>query len=302
MQAILDHLTAILVGATLLGAMLFIQLRQQQASIETVTRDRAAGQTSSFFDSIERETENTRTRDQSVARLGYYVMDVQGTDDRTDRFTFSTFEPVGPTGRVSSVSYVLVPTGQTIRVGRALRNAFNIERWTNRADATGVVPDTYTREGLVATNIVGFKVRAYDKDGDRVTWASTSAGYGRPGATSRDNDPVRFEIEVEGAAEGPRQLSGDQLATSELGLSRVSHSIRPVNSGATGSGTPLPSAPPARNVPLLPNEPTPPAPPPPTSTVPSPSPTPTPTPTPTPSPSPAPSPPPRPTPPAGVEV
>lgn len=304
MQAIFDHLTAILVGATLLGAMLFIQLRQQQSSIETVARDRAQTQTFSFFDTIERELENARTRSQSVSNLGFYVMEIEGTETRTDRFTFTTFEPVGSSGRLASVSYRLVPTGESIRVGTALRLSYNLERWANRVDPTSGAPqDDYVLEGLAATGIVGFTVRAFDKDGNRVTWASTSAGYGRPGSTWSGRDPVRFEVEVEGAAEGPRQLAGDQLATSEQTLVRVAHSVRPMNSGASGSSVvPGPSVP-ARHIPLLPGEPEPPEPPPAT-----PSPTPTPTPRPTPSPTPGttpapePEPPTRPAPPAGYEV
>ncbi|MEM6326755.1 MAG: hypothetical protein AAF791_06500, partial [Bacteroidota bacterium] len=285
MQAILDHLTAILVGATLLGAMLFIQMRQQQSSIETVVRDRAFSQTISFFDTIEREVENARTRDQSVAGLGYYVVNVDGTPDRTDRFTFTTFEPGASGGGITSVSYVLVATAETVRVGPTLYPVYNLERWTNRVAASGSAPGTYTREGIVATDIVRFVVRAYKEDGNQMTWASTNAGYGRPGATWAGDDPVRYEIEVEGAVEGPKQLAGDQVATSEQGLARVAHSIRPVNSGATGSIAPPSGAPSARDVPLLPGEPAPPpAPPPAPAPSPSPSPAPTLPPVPTPSP------------------
>ncbi|MEM1056800.1 MAG: hypothetical protein AAGI52_14855 [Bacteroidota bacterium] len=306
MQAILDHLTAILVGATLLGAMMFIQFRQQQSSIETVARDRVHEQTTSFFDTIEREVENARTRPQSVTGLGYYVMEIQGNDDRTDRFTFTTFEPTGTNGQLASVSYVLVPTGETVRVGTALRNTYDLERWSNRLPASGPAPNDYTREGIVATDLVTFRVRAFDKDGSRVTWAGTNGGYARPGATASALDPVRFEIEVEGATEGPRQLTGDQLATSEQTLARVAHSIRPINASATGSLVSGPTAS-ARDLPLLPGEPAPPPPPPPTpSPTPSPNPSPqqppTPAPSPSPNPGPAPGPPPRPAAPPGYEV
>ena len=310
MQAILDHLTAILVGATLLGAMLFIQMRQQQSAIETTVHGRAQEHAGAFFDISQREMENARTRTQSVAGLGYYVMAIDGSPTRTDRFTFVTSEPPPPgsaptvTNTLKAVSYRLQPTGNTVRVGTVDRPTYRVERWTNQvASPSTTAPDDFTLAGVMATDVVSFIVRAFDDDGDPVTWAGTSAGYGRPGATSSSDDPVRFEIEIETAARGPEQRAGDQAATSQQNLVSLSQSIRPVNVGASGSSTvPGPSAT-GRNIPLLPGEPAPPAPPPPSPTpTPSPAPTPTPTPSPSPSPAPAPPPPPRPTPPPGTDI
>lgn len=310
MQAILDHLTAILVGATLLGALVFIQMRQQQSAIETTVHGRAQEHAGSFFDVSQREMENARTRTQSIAGLGYYVMEIDGSPTRTDRFTFVTSEPPPPgsaptvTNTIKAVSYRLQPTGNTVRVGTVDRPTYRVERWTNQVAGT-TAPDDFTLAGVMATDVVSFVIRAFDKDEQPVTWASTSAGYGRPSSTSSSDDPVRFEIEIETAARGPEQRTGDQAATSQQNLVSLSQSIRPVNVGASGSSTVTgPTAPP-RELPLLPGEPTPPTPPPPPPPSPTPTPTPpTPTPTPSPSPPPAPppAPPPRPTPPPGTDI
>ena len=270
MQSIFDHLTAILVGATLLGALLFVQMRQQQSAVETAVRDRAQAHASTFFDVAQREVENARTRAQAVRGLGYYVTEVQGTADRTDRFTFVTQEPPPPGtsggGRMVAVSYRLVATGETVRVGQAVRPTYRIERWTNAAtpDASGTptAAADFTRVGPVATDVVSFVVRAYDEGGALVTWAGSGAGYGRPGSTSSSDDPVRFEIEVESASVGPERLAGDQTATTEGNLVRLAKSVRPVNVGAEGSSTVGGTAAAARNIPLLPGEPAPPSPPP----------------------------------------
>ncbi|MEL6616627.1 MAG: hypothetical protein AAFQ43_12870 [Bacteroidota bacterium] len=315
MQAIFDHLTAILVGATLLGALVFIQMRQQQSAIETTVQGRAQEHAGSFFDIAQREIENARTRDQSVRGLGYYVVEISGSPARTDRFTFVTSEPPPPgsaptvTNTIKAVSYRLQATGNTVRVGTVDRPTYRVERWANQvASGTTAAPDDFTLAGVMATDVVSFVIRAFNSDGNQVTWASTSAGYGRPSSTSSSNDPVRYEIEIETAASGPDRRASDQASTSQQNLVSVSQSIRPVNVGARGSSTvPGPPAD-SRNIPLLPGEPTPPSPPPPPPPSPTPQPSPTPPPTPIPSPSPSPSPapppapPPRPTPPPGTDI
>ncbi len=269
MQAIFDHLTAILVGATLLGTLIFVQVRQQQAAIDTTVNGRAQEHAGSFFEVAQREIENARTRPQAVAGLGYYVMNIEGTPTQTNRFTFVTSEPA-PAGSpaasssIKTVSYVLKPTGDAIRVGTVDRPTFDVERWSNELDpSTGAAPGTFSLSGLMATDVVGFVVRAYNRSNEQITRAGTSAGYGRPHATNQYNDPVRFEVEIETAARGPEFRAADQRSTSDQNLVRVAHSIRPVNVGATGSSTVAGPAASARDIPLLPGEPAPPAPPPP---------------------------------------
>ena len=277
MQAILDNLTAILVGATLLGALVFVQTRQQQSAIETTLRDRAQERTSSAYEVMQRELENARARKQAVSGLGYYVAEARGTADRTDRLTFVTQEPGtgGGAGRMVAVSYRLVPTGETIRVGETLRPAYDIERWTNAVASGGTTaPAGFTRAGVVATDVVSFLVRPYDASGTLVTWSGTDAGYGRDGATGTNRDPVRYDIAIEGATRGPERKAGDQRAVSTSNLVRFQKSVRPVNAGARGDTPVTGSGATMRVVPMLPGEPAPPSPPPappssPPSTIPS---------------------------------
>ncbi len=70
-----DHLIAVVVGATLLGALLFVQQRSQQTSIETTIRHRTETQTSSFLNTLSRDLENARTSRQITTGLGTWVPD-----------------------------------------------------------------------------------------------------------------------------------------------------------------------------------------------------------------------------------
>ena len=138
---------------------------------------------------------------------------------------------------METVSYRLRPTGSTIRVGTADKPTYRVERWTNRLASGPLAPDGFALSGVVANDVTSFVVRAFDTRGNRVTWAGTSGGYGRPSSTNPSNDPVRFEIEIESGARGPARRAGDQVATTEQNVVRAAQSIRPVNAGATGSST-----------------------------------------------------------------
>lgn len=307
MHAIFDHLTAVIVGAVLIGAMLFIQTRHRQHALQAAVRHQAQTSATGFFGIAEREVENARTRDQAVHGLGYYAVDIAGSADRTDRLTLVTTQRDAATGTAFplGVSYRLVATGETVRVGDADRPTYRVERYEDRIGGGGA----FALTGVVAENVVSFRARAFDAAGAPVTRAGTSGGYGRSGwNTSRDDDPVRFELELETATPLPARVSQDQASTTHANLSRRTRSIRLANANATGPGTTGVSAVTARDVPLLPGEATPPPPPPPSPPSPSipspPSPPPTTT-TPSPppsSPAPAPAPPTRPAPPPGRQI
>ena len=259
MHAIFDHIYAVLIGATMLVALLFVQFRQQQNAAATVLRHQAAQQASTFSETAEREVENIRSRDHAVYGAGYYVSEVTGTSDRTDRFSFVTLvaDSLGGTQRIVGVSYRLVPTGETVRVGAADRPTYRVERWENRSPAAVVGPDAYTLSGVIAENVTSFRVRALNSSGTPVAWAGTAAGWGRSGSewgTSASNDPVQYSIEIEGATALPAQVASDQASTSSANLVRKAFTVRPVSRGA--SGTPPPSIPwvAPRPIPMGPGE------------------------------------------------
>src|SRR5919206_5125479 len=70
MSAILDHLTAILVGATLLAAAIYVQQRERQQAVEAAVHGNVQGQTVAFVGTLERDLENMRTDREAARRLG----------------------------------------------------------------------------------------------------------------------------------------------------------------------------------------------------------------------------------------
>ncbi|MCH7976823.1 MAG: hypothetical protein IIC18_09785, partial [Bacteroidetes bacterium] len=68
MAAILDHLTAILVGASLLGVLLFVQQRGAQTSIDSTVHHNVQVQSFSIMETFERDIENIRNSEQTGER------------------------------------------------------------------------------------------------------------------------------------------------------------------------------------------------------------------------------------------
>ena len=70
MTVLLDNLTAILVGSTLLVAMLVVQQRGQQSAIDATARYQSETLTSQFISILERDVENIRTMEEMEAAFG----------------------------------------------------------------------------------------------------------------------------------------------------------------------------------------------------------------------------------------
>ena len=86
MSSIFDHITAILVGAVLVGALLFVQMRRQESAVLTTVRNRVEMQTTQFVDVLRRDVENIRTRRQAERAFGTYRFSIDrevGTDGET---------------------------------------------------------------------------------------------------------------------------------------------------------------------------------------------------------------------------
>ena len=68
MAAILDYLTAILVGASLLGVFLFVQHRGQQTGIDSTVHHNVQVQSFSIMETFEQDIENIRNSEQTEQR------------------------------------------------------------------------------------------------------------------------------------------------------------------------------------------------------------------------------------------
>lgn len=234
MSVILDHLTAILVGATLLGALVYVQQRQQQQVVDTTVRYRVEHTTAAFMETLQRDVENMRTEAQARHGLGFFQAELVQSAGLTQRFSFPTLArpELGSASPLVMVSYVVQPTGRTARVQGAERPLLRVTRYTYGGSGG------YVRTGG-AEEIVEFSVRAIAPDG-------TSRIAGTLAAA-----PAQVALTVATASPTSARRSHDQVNGSMMNLTRHRQTVRVVSALATGL-PPTPAAP-AANPPALPS-------------------------------------------------
>ncbi|MFN3595756.1 MAG: hypothetical protein ACK41D_00620 [Rubricoccaceae bacterium] len=233
MSVFLDHLTAILVGATLLGVVVFVQQRQQQQVIDSTVRYRVEHATAAFMETLQRDVENMRAEAQARHGLGFFQVELVQSAGLTRRFSFPTLaEPErGRASPLVMVSYVVQPTGRTARVQGTERPLFRVTRYAH-------VGGRYVRTGG-AEEVTEFAVRAITADGaSHVAGALTSA-------------PVHVALSVATASPTSTRRSHDQVHNGPMNLTRHRQTVRVVSALATG----LPPTPavPAISPPALPS-------------------------------------------------
>ena len=259
MSAILDNLTAILVGAVLVGALLAVQMRQQEQAVATTVQNRVSFQSGEFLSVVERDAENIRTKQQTQHALGGYRFEINratGTDGETytSRLSFPTLaDPsLGDASPVGIVSYAMEPTGETVRVGASQRPTYRVTR------------SLYTRGGGTvetggAEGVLDFDVFLVDASG-----ADHVGTLDQPRTPEVIPDaPSQARIAVLTAAPAQMRRAGDQAATSMQNASRRTGLVRIISAMATGGMPPVESG--GAGIPPLPYDPPPlPPPPPPT--------------------------------------
>jgi len=251
MAFVLDHLAAILAGSVLLGALLFLQMRQQHEAVATTQRHGAQMQTSSFVETLQRDVENLRTPAQAQAAFGarrFTLRRAAGADGETytSQFAFPTLlDPaLGDASPVALVVYTAEPTGETVAVGAVTRPTYRIRRhlYTRAAGAVTVTGGT--------ENVVDFDVTLLGRDGSQ-TWQGTAI----------TTMPARVRIAAVGASAGTRtrELPGQTRTAAPS----VRHAVMAEVMGTRASGGTTPVEPGAPGLPELPGDPPPPPPPPP---------------------------------------
>ena len=246
MTFILDHLIAILVGATLLGGLLFMQQRGQQAAIETTIRHRAETQTSSFLSTLTRDVENARTARQIKSGLGTWAPDAKGawgdyslgvfgTPTRTDwlQLVTLTSPEAGSASPFQAVAYRSVELADSVEVKGVRHPLYRVDRYVYESGAAD-----WERRGGSAPNLIRFSVNATDLDGDPVyNWRIREL-------------PSSVEIAVEAAEAGVGRKAGDLAATTRTNATSQALSVRIPN--ASSSATAAAPPPPGGNSPIPP--------------------------------------------------
>jgi hypothetical protein len=250
-SAIFDHLTAILVGAVLVGALLFVEMRQQESAVEATVRNRVEHHAAEFLAAVQRDAENIRTRAQAQHAFGgayrFTLRQARGADGElyTKQFSFPTLLDPSRGGRspVALVTYEMTPTGQTVRVGTSQRPTYRVVRHEyTRAGGS--------RETGGAASVLGFNVILVGADGSDQAVAETV-----------NETPAQVRVSVMMAAPVGPQRTGDQATTTMQNAARRTATIRVV--GATASEGFPPVEPGTAGLPPLPGDPPPPPPPPP---------------------------------------
>ncbi|MEL6703263.1 MAG: hypothetical protein AAFU38_14420 [Bacteroidota bacterium] len=243
MAFLLDNLTSILVGATLLVAFVFVQQRSSQRATDVAVNQITQQRTLAFMDVLERDIENMRTERQAVASLGSYTHRLEAAGGQTTRYSFPTLAnpSLGAASPTVLVSYAVTELPDSVRVGDQAYPMLRVQRFENGVALGGS-----------SEPIVGFEVEAFER--------GSTAGRQTAGVLS-DLDRVRVEVTT--ALSAAERRAGDQANTSQTNAMRHGYVFRPRNLSVAENGRGVMPAAPTTFPPEPPPPPTPPPPPPP---------------------------------------
>ncbi|MDX1438698.1 MAG: hypothetical protein R3284_02240 [Rubricoccaceae bacterium] len=154
MAVILDHLTAILVGASLLGVLLFVQQRGNQTSVEATIHHSVQTQSFSLAETLERDIENIRNSNLTGEPAH---VEVDGENTATLRFITLEDHTLGDSSPLVAVAYRLENTHQQVLVNGVPETVYRLARYVN--DGSG-----YVLSGSSAETLVGFNVSLISAD------------------------------------------------------------------------------------------------------------------------------------------
>ena len=225
MAFVLDNLTAVLVGATLLGALMFVQQRGQHASVEATTRYRAQQMTDGFATTLERDVDNIRTQAQTEAAFvggtpNYrFSLRRSGDGSHTTQFAFPTLaDPsLGTDSPIAIVAYHTTPTGKTATIAGESRPLYEVTRYVYMRGASAPVATA------TLPDVVDFDVRAFSATGDEV-----------PPASLLSPTPRYVTAELVTTLGLSARRAADQDAASGMGTTRQSRTVW--IPGATSTG------------------------------------------------------------------
>lgn len=239
MAAILDHLTAILVGASLLGVLLFVQHRSGQAAVEATVHQAAQTQAFSIMESIERDADNMRL----IVGARPQVAQSEG---RTTRLTFHTLDDPsdGENASVVAVTYRLESTYRTMTVDGQERTIYRIARYVNDGVDDDGDGSLYDYTGGSTEGVLSFDARLISRDG------TTAISNG-----DAPDDFSRVSVNLAVAIEGPARVAGDQAATATTNVSQQGRTFRPLTLTTVSDAGPDPIPDPSAPLPPLPSPP-----------------------------------------------
>lgn len=227
MNVILDHLTAVIVGAILIGALLTLQLRDSTDAVEQTVNDAARKRLETVREIVSQDSDNMLTNAQTTSFLpGLSRTHLARVDSNTTVYELATIvrDAVGGADTPGYVRYELTATGDSARVNQTWIALHALRRKVDRGAGydTGVV---------LSDRIAHFSVCFGTAD--------TASGPGAAGPTAAlqtvgtpsDNLSI-IEIEIAIAAqETSGQRQSDQRDIRQTGLVRTGTTLRPQNLG-----------------------------------------------------------------------
>lgn len=236
MTFVLDNLIAIVVGSVLLGGLLILQQRNQQAAVEATQRYRAQAMASDMTASLEREIENVRSRAETerafaVGAGGSLGPDTyrfrlrrDAADEVTTVFEFPT--AADPNSLTASgtmiVGYHTTATGDSVHVDGADRPLYRVTRY--QFERGGPVRQTSVYERVI--------------DFDVAAMAGATNGGGDTEVERLDPAPPRVTLTVRFAPELVEMRASDQ-ASAPLYSIRYARSIRIPAAAIEAGSTPV---------------------------------------------------------------
>ncbi len=227
MSVLLDHLTAVIVAAILIGALLTLQLRDRVDVVERTVTDAARVRVETVRDIVMQDTDNILTNAQTDAFMpAPSRTHLAAVDTNTTVYELATIvrDSLGGADTPGYVRYDLTATGDSARVNDQWVPLHSLRRRRDRGSGydTGVI-----LSDRIAHFSIGFGT------------ASTSSGPGPAGPTATmqatgtppdDLSIVGIEIAI-AAQETSGRRQSDQRDTRQTTLVRTGSTLHPQNLG-----------------------------------------------------------------------
>ncbi|MEM8598884.1 MAG: hypothetical protein AAGF99_03090 [Bacteroidota bacterium] len=245
MQAILDHLSAVVVGTILLVALLTLQIREKLDATDQALQYQLRSRAETLLDTFGRDIDNMMTQEEAIAAgVSPSTCKVHYAGGRLRAFWFPSYvERVKVVGtnvdggpqyesfyEPMSVRYNVNWTPRTITAGDSTRSVYRLVRREYRAGVGGNIAATAAAEVEIGTIIESNSIRLSEPVTDFNVQLFGAAGrLSSRGVESgfAPSDVAYLRLSAELAHDALANLATDQQSQRLVNLARVSQTFRP---------------------------------------------------------------------------
>ncbi len=232
MQALLDHLGALIIGSVVLLVMAVVSLKSFQDNSDLTVNYMIASQTYSLVDLIEHDIENLRPASLSPPGLQFKcgVRDnVSGANPYTDVVQFMSLSEPGATD-VVMVQYEILPVAGADSIDVVLNQTDG--RYAMYDFVRSIDDGTGLKETHRWSNLLSFDVDLIRMDGTTQTPPNPS----KPSYGCTENNPPEYtnligtiRVQLVAAAPHITDIDPDKVSNANLNVFHYSKVIRPMN-------------------------------------------------------------------------